>query len=201
MVSENIEEYLEAIYRLVERGERLTTTNIAKEMNVSKPSVTEMIKKLDKMGYLEYEPYREIRLRSRGRRLGRRILRKHRLIERFLSTIGFSKNKIHEEACRLEHTVSDELEDLIKKRIEEPVYEKGIVSLARLNPGQSGEIVSIRTGLRIKRRLQELGLTPGTKIRVLRKAPMGGPIEISVRGSCLAIGRGMSRHVFVEVKA
>lgn len=199
MVSENVEEYLEAIYRLLERREKLTTTNIAKELKVSPPSVSEMLKKLDERGYLKYEPYKGVVLTSKGRDLGKNILRKHRLIEKFLDTMGLSKNKIHEEACKLEHSVSKELEKAIEKEIEKPVYKKGMVSLTDLRPGQTGEIVSIETGYRAKRRLEDMGLTPGTRIRVLRFAPFGGPIEISVRGSRLVVGRGMARRIFVKV--
>jgi DtxR family Mn-dependent transcriptional regulator len=200
MVSENVEEYLEAIYRLIEKKERLTTTNIAKILGVSPPSVSEMLKKLDKKGYLKYEPYKEVVLKRKGLHLGRTILRKHRLIERFLDTLGFSKEKIHDEACKLEHSVSEELERIIEKKMEKPVYRKGIVNLHDLRPGQKGEIVSIETGFHAKRRLEDMGLTPGTRIRILRVAPFGGPIEISVRGSRLAIGRGMSRRIVVKVE-
>lgn len=199
MVSENVEEYLEAIYRLVERGEKLTTTNIAKELKVSPPSVSEMLGKLDKRGYLKYEPYKGVTLRKKGRGLGKTVLKKHRLLERFLNTMGISKNKIHKEACKLEHSVSKDLERAIEKEIEKPVYKKGVVSLSDLRPGQTGEIVSIETGYRAKRRLEDMGLTPGTRIRVLRLAPFGGPIEISVRGSRLVVGRGMSKRIFVKV--
>lgn len=200
MVSENVEEYLEAIYRLIEKKEKLTTTNIAKELGVSPPSVSEMLKKLDRKGYLKYAPYREVTLTKKGRQLGSTILRKHRLIERFLDTLGLSKDRIHEEACKLEHSVSEELEKIIEKKIEKPLYRKGIVNLHDLRSGQAGEIVSIETGFHAKRRLEDMGLTPGTRIRVLRMAPFGGPIEISVRGSRLAIGRGMSRRIMVKVE-
>lgn len=200
MVSENVEEYLEAIYRLIEKKEKLTTTNIAKELGVSPPSVSEMLKKLDKKGYLRYSPYKEVVLRRKGRHLGRTVLRKHRLLERFLSHLGISKHRIHHEACRLEHSVSEELEKAIKKEVGKSVYRKGIVNLHDLRPGQTGEIVSIETGFHAKRRLEDMGLTPGTRIRILRVAPLGGPIEILVRGSRLAIGRGMSRRILVMVE-
>lgn len=199
MVSENVEEYLEAIYRLLERREKLTTTNIAKELKVSPPSVSEMLKKLDERGYLKYEPYKGVVLTRKGRDLGKNILRKHRLIEKFLDTLGISKNRIHEEACKLEHSVSKGLEKVIEKEIKKPLYKKGVISLTDLRLGQTGEVVSIETGYRAKRRLEDMGLTPGTRIRVLRLAPFGGPIEISVRGSRLVVGRGMARRIFVKV--
>jgi DtxR family Mn-dependent transcriptional regulator len=200
MVSENVEEYLEAIYRLLERGERLTTINIAKELGISPSSVSEMLRKLDKRGYLHYQPYKAVTLGRRGRRLGRSVLRKHRLLERFLSRMGVSKHRVHHEACRLEHAVSGELEKAIDKELGERIYTKGIVTLCDLRTGQVGEVVFIETGLHVKRRLEDMGLTPGTKIRVLRTALFGGPVEIAVRGSRLALGKYMARRIFVRVR-
>ncbi len=199
MVSENVEEYLEAIYRLIEKKEELTTTNIAKILKVSPPSVSEMLKKLDKRGYLNYEPYKGVTLTKKGRELGAMILRKHRLLEKFLERLGLSKNRIHEEACKLEHSISEELEKAIEKQISEPSYKRGVVSLVNLRPGQAGEVVSVETGFRVKRRLEEMGLTPGTRVRIVKSALFGGPVEIMVRGSRLAIGRGMARKIFVRV--
>ena len=200
MISENVEEYLEAIYRLIERKEKLTTTNIAKELDVSAPSVSEMLKKLDKRGYIKYEPYKEVVLTRKGRHVGRTVLRKHRLIERFLSRLGVSGHRIHHEACKLEHSVSDEVEKAIEREVDKKPPKKGIFSLHDLRAGQTGEIISIETGMHAKRRLEDLGLTPGSRIRVIKVVPFGGPIEILVRGSRLALGRGISRRIMVMVE-
>lgn len=201
LVSENVEEYMEAIYRLIERKEKLTTSNIAKELGVSAPSVTEMLRKLDKMGYIKYEPYREVSLTKEGRHLGRTILRRHRLLERFLETLGVSKDKLHHEACKLEHSVSDEVERAIEKKMtSRHSIGKGIITLAEMKPGERGEIVGIETGRLAKRRLEDMGLTPGTKIYVVKAAPFGGPVEISIRGSTLALGRRISMRIMVNVK-
>lgn len=198
--SENVEEYLETIYRITEKGGRPTTTTIAGELGVSAPSVSEMLRKLDNKGYLRYEPYGGAILTAKGKAIGKTVLRKHRLIERFLIAIGISKNKVHNEACKLEHTVSNDLENAIKKEIGEThVYRKGMVSLADMKPGQKGEVVSIDSGQQAKRRLEDMGLTPGAKISVFRTAPLGGPVEIRVRGSSLAIGRGMAQKIYLKV--
>ncbi len=200
MESENVEEYLETIYRITEKGGRPTTTTIAGELGVSAPSVSEMLRKLDAKGYLRYEPYGGAILTAKGKAIGKTVLRKHRLIERFLIAIGISKNKVHNEACKLEHTVSNDLENAIKKEIGEThVYRKGMVSLADMKPSQKGEVVSIDSGQQAKRRLEDMGLTPGAKISVFRTAPLGGPVEIRVRGSSLAIGRGMAQKIYLKV--
>lgn len=198
--SENVEEYLETIYRITEKGGKPATTAIAGELGVSAPSVSQMLRKLDQKGYLRYEPYGGAVLTAKGKATGRTVLRKHRLIERFLIALGISKKKVHNEACRLEHTVSKDLENAIKKEIGETrVVRKGIVSLADMKPGLKGKVVSIDSGRQAQRRLEGMGLTPGAEISVSRAAPLGGPVEIRVRGSSLAIGRGMARMIRLKV--
>ncbi len=197
--TESIEEYLETLSRLAEKREKLTTTNIAREMGVSPASVSEMLRKLSREGYVRHEPYREIALTKKGMSLGKRTLRKHRVLERFLGSMGFSRNRIHDEACKLEHYVSDELEGIIKERMEPPKHGKGVLSLIDLQDGEDGRIFSVEGGKGSVRRLEDMGLTPGTEIRVKRSAPFSGPIEVCIRDSCLVIGRGMATRIFVLV--
>jgi len=82
-----------------------------------------------------------------------------------------------------------------------------LVPLTSLKEGESGIIVSIkinprgrgRGGWGFQKRLLDMGLTPGTKITVVKSAPFRGPIEVHVRGSTLALGRGMAARIFVEI--
>jgi len=75
--------------------------------------------------------------------------------------------------------------------------EKGLL-LVNLKEGEGAEIISVLGGQMANKRLADLGLTPGTKIKVLRKAPFFGPIEIEVRGSKLALGRGIASKILVK---
>jgi len=199
MTTENVEEYLETIYRFKEKGKRATTTKIAKELKVSSASVSEMIKKLSVKGYLKYEPYRGVILTKKGMTVGKDILRKHRIIQIFLSSIGFPENKVHKEACKLEHVVSSEMENIIESKIEQPKHKKGVLSLVEFKDGQEGIIKSIETCSSTKKRLEDLGLIPETKIRVNKSAPLHGPIEVCFRDSRLVIGRGMAMKIFVKL--
>ncbi len=105
------EEYLEAIYNLTRGGKSATTSDISKRLNISPSSVTEMFKKLAEEGYIAYSPYQGVTLTGKGTALGERMTRKHRLLERFLhDTLKIGKEKVHEEACAMEHTLSDEAE-------------------------------------------------------------------------------------------
>jgi DtxR family Mn-dependent transcriptional regulator len=107
--SESVEEYLEAIYNFNEKGRPAKNTEIAKRLHVSPPSVTQMIKKLADEGLVEYQPYKGVILTGKGMAMAQKVVRKHRLLERFLhNVLGFSTDKVHNEACRMEHSLSDE---------------------------------------------------------------------------------------------
>lgn len=207
MVSETVEEYLEALYRIKEKKEKATTVGIAKAMGVSPASASQMMNRLAKEGYIKHEPYKGAVLTRKGSRIGKRILRKHRVIEGFLERLGIRKGRAHREACKLEHVTPDELEEEMRSRLSprNPRHHrfirrrKGMVSVSDLRKGDSAKIVSIEAGHMAKRRLEEMGLTSGTEIMVERVVPVGGPVEISVRGSCLVLGRGIARRILVEV--
>ncbi|MBN2043018.1 MAG: DtxR family transcriptional regulator [Candidatus Aenigmarchaeota archaeon] len=201
MTSENVEEYLEIMYRMKEKGIMPTTITVARELGISPASVSEMLVKLAKAGYIKHTPYRGATLTAKGEKIGKNILSKHRTIEKFLNKIGFPKNKSHEQACEMEHVVSDELERVIRNHMDhrKNIKKKGIIFLDDLERGMKARIVSIESGRMAKRRMEEMGLTPGTEIKIGRKAPAGGPVEVCVRGSCLVIGRGLAKKVIVEI--
>lgn len=205
MITESVEEYLEAIYRLGERGEAATTTSVANELKVAPASATQMLKKLAKQRYLKYTPYRGVYLTPKGKKIGKEILRKHRVMEKFLSILGLPKSRVHKDACELEHHIPDDLERAIHQRVEgektlPPGAPSDVVSLTSLLDGQKGVISFIGGGRGASQRLADLGLTPRTEVTVVRSALFRGPLMVSVRGTTLAIGRGVAARVFVRVK-
>jgi len=205
MTTESTEEYLEAIYCLYERGEAATTTSVAKELKVAPASATQMLKKLAKQGYLKYFPYRGVTLTPKGEKIGKKILRKHRVMEKVLTTLGVPKYRVHKDACALEHHIPDDLERAIHQRFEgerllPPGAPSNVVPLTGLLDGQKGILSFIGGGQGTSQRLADLGLTPDTEIKVIKSALFRGPLMISVRGTTLAIGRGIAAKVFVRVK-
>jgi len=228
--SESVEEYLEAIYGFNEKRKLARTTALSKRLKVKPPSVTQMIKKLADEGLVEYEPYKGATLTGRGMAHAQKVVRKHRLLERFLHDfLGLSRNKVHEEACRMEHGLSDEAAAALCRALDKPetcpddekiippcpldvsdcddcaaVREEGslklLTQLSNLKPGEEGFVTFIRAGNRAYQRLLDMGLTKGTRVRVLNSAPFHGPIEIEVRGSNLALGRSLAGHVFIEIQ-
>jgi DtxR family transcriptional regulator, Mn-dependent transcriptional regulator len=109
--SASIEEYLEALYTLAQDGKTVGTTEISKRLNVAPPSVTEMLKKLSDSGYINYLPYQGVTLTPEGFTLAEKMARKHRILERFLhDVLKIGNDKVHSEACEMEHALSDSTE-------------------------------------------------------------------------------------------
>lgn len=119
-VSEQMQEYLETIYRLEEEGKPARTGEIAGHLKVAPPSVTDMIQKLERAGLVQYEPYKGVTLTEAGRRVGRRQLEKHRILQAFLQeACGMGHHAAHEAACDMEHTLPPELEAFCARYLEE----------------------------------------------------------------------------------
>lgn len=236
-MSRSTEEYLEALYTLTKDGETASTTAISKRLNVAPASVTEMLGKLADDGYVNYQPYQGVTLTSKGFKVAEKMARKHRLLERFLhDMLGIGKDRVHDEACAMEHALSDETARALCQTLKSPDTcpddenpippcdlkfssceecrkwgggslenvsgrKTTVVSISALKEREEGKISFIRGDNRVLRRLLDMGLTPGTKISIARIAPLKGPIEISVRGSKLALGEEVACNVFVEKTA
>ena len=120
-ISENIEEYLEVLYRNGSNGEQVSTTQLSKDLGIAPGSVTQMLKKLEDLGYITYTPYKGATLTDEGMKIARKITRKHRILEKFLLDIlKVKEENIHEQACEMEHTLSDEAERAICTMLHHP---------------------------------------------------------------------------------
>ncbi len=120
-ITPNIQEYLETIYKLSHNGERVKTTKISKNLNIAPGSVTQMIKKLEDIGYVDYSQYKGVKLTRTGLKEAKNVTRKHRILERFLSDVlNLNDNVIHEQACEMEHSLSDEAERAMCQVLEHP---------------------------------------------------------------------------------
>lgn len=230
----SVEDYLKTIYDLSKNGDTISTTDISRKLKISPASVTEMLKKLADNKYITYSPYQGTVLTNSGRLIAQKTVRKHRLLERFLhDTLKINKDVVHDQACEMEHALSDEAAESLCRLLNHPdqcpddgktippcdlqihsceecinLHSKGLeevgkrkenlVALSELKAGKTGKIYFIRGGHNVLQRLLDMGLTPGTKLSLIKTAPFEGPIEVSVRGSKLALGRGIASKVFVE---
>jgi DtxR family Mn-dependent transcriptional regulator len=234
MAQEQIEEYIETIFDLESRDGTAKTTAIAKCLNVAPASVTEVLKSLSDKGFVEYEPYRGATLTEEGKKIADTIKRKHRLLEVFLTDVlNLNQEKVHDEACRMEHTISEDTENALCRMMNAParcphgspispcnrgvgscaecdvvlgagipepasLRNKKIIPVTELIPAQSGKIAFIRGDCKIVQRLSDLGLTLGTVVSLMRKTPMGGPVEITVRRTKLALDHAIAENIFIE---
>ena len=120
-ISENIEEYLEVLYRNGSNKEQVSTTTLSKELGIAPGSVTQMLKKLESLGYIVYTPYRGATLTDEGMKIAQKITRKHRILEKFLLDIlKVKEENIHDQACEMEHTLSDEAERALCTMLHHP---------------------------------------------------------------------------------
>ena len=232
MGQEQVEEYLETIYDLELRNGSAKTTAIAKCLKVAPASVTEVLRSLSEKGLVVYEPYRGATLTGEGRKMAKTIKRRHRLLEVFLTDVlRINREKVHTEACKMEHTISDETENALCKLLAAPAHcphgspispcnkkvgscvecdgagspdepvntrNKNIISITDLLPEQKGKIAFIRGDSKVVQRLSDLGLTLGTSVSILRRTPGGGPVEISVRRTKLAVDHDIAENIFIE---
>ena len=121
MPQEQVEEYLEAIYDIAGRDGSAKTTAIASCLRVTPASVTEAMKSLADKGLVAYEPYQGARLTENGLAIAQKVKRKHRLLEVFLADkLHLDRSKVHDEACRMEHALSDEAGDALCKMLNAP---------------------------------------------------------------------------------
>jgi DtxR family Mn-dependent transcriptional regulator len=121
MALEQLEEYVEAIYDIEEREGTAKTSSIAKCLKLAPASVTEALQNLSEKGYVRYEPYRGATLTGQGMELAQKVKRRHRLLEVFLTDIlKIRDENVHDEACRMEHTLSDETECALCKMLRAP---------------------------------------------------------------------------------
>ncbi|MGH3004118.1 MAG: metal-dependent transcriptional regulator [Gaiellaceae bacterium] len=123
-LSESIQDYLKSVYKLQSAGGRVAIGAIARDQSVSPASASAMVKKLAALDLLEHEKYRGARLTEAGERVALEVIRHHRLIELYLAeTLGVHVDDVHDEADRLEHVISEELEVRIDRALGFPTHD------------------------------------------------------------------------------
>jgi DtxR family transcriptional regulator, Mn-dependent transcriptional regulator len=123
-LSEAIQHYLREIYKLAEEHERVSVTALARAQKVSPASASVMVKKLTALGLAEHARYKGVALTEAGERVALEVIRHHRLLELYLAqTLGVDVDEVHDEADRLEHAISEELEARIDRLLGYPTHD------------------------------------------------------------------------------
>lgn len=123
--SEAIEDYAKAIYAISQEHQGVVLNGeVAQRLGVTPATATSMLKRLAKLGLVDYVPYKGVNLTPAGEKVALEVIRHHRLIEAYLSeALGMPPERVHEEAEILEHYISEELEQLMADKLGEPSHD------------------------------------------------------------------------------
>jgi DtxR family Mn-dependent transcriptional regulator len=210
-----VEEYLEAIHELAEEGTQVIQARLAERLGHSAPTVSEMVRRLRDDGYLDLER-RNITLTDQGRERAESVVRKHRLAERLLTdVIGLEWHKAHLEAGRWEHVISDEVEGLLVKLLDNPTTcphgnpipgttasVEVLVALADSRPGSRVRLArvteQVETDLESLTYLSLHGFVPGTFATIRSKGPDGTLVlELDEDHDTIALGPALAAQLYV----
>jgi DtxR family transcriptional regulator, Mn-dependent transcriptional regulator len=209
------EDYLKALYQLHGAQRPVPTRELAQRLGISSPSVSEMVARLTSQGLVEHDRYRGQQLTREGRKVALELVRHHRLLEMFLvQVLGYSWDEVHDEAERLEHVMSERMEQRIFELLGRPELDPHGHAI----PSASGKVRSLserplsecKTGEKVLvqgvsdedagrlRELERRGLMPGTRIEVMAVSEFEGPIEVRIKGKRVSVPLGLARGMFVE---
>src|SRR6266576_4360922 len=208
------EDYLKALYLLGDDERPVPTRELAQRLGISSPSVSEMVTRLTSQGLVEHDRYRGQQLTREGRKVALELVRHHRLLEMFLvRVLGYTWDEVHDEAERLEHVISERMEQRIFELLGRPQLDPHghaiptlggkvrAVSHRALSECRAGEKVVVQgVSDDDPGRLRELdrrGLLPGTPIEIVEESKFEGPIGVRIKGRRLTVPLGLARAVFV----
>ena len=205
------QEYLETLFWLYEAGLPMTGANVARAMRLSPPTVHEMIGRLEREGYITRGPDKVISFTEQGREHAEQIVRRHRLIERFLTDVlGIPWHEVHEEAERLEHAMSPVLEERMLAAIGDaktcphghPIdvgSRQPSVPLADVEPGAKVTVARLENEAEdLLRYLHEAGLEPGLEGTVAANDENADEVVVEgADGRCVTVTRSVAETVSV----
>ena len=218
-ISQAMEDYLKAIYKLREENKQgaVSTSALADDMKVAPASVTNMCKKLADLNLLTYEPYQGVKFTPAGEKLALEVVRHHRLIELYLAeALGVPWDQVHAEAEKLEHVISEDLEERMAAALGNPQFDPHgapIPSKAGvIVQPESDRLVNMSTGDKLVvievdddnpellRHLGEKGLYPGTNIQLLDVAPFEGPLTLKINSEQHSLSYQVAKTILVAVR-
>lgn len=211
-----IEDYVKTIYALAQEESPVSTSRVAAARAVKPASATNMIQRLAKLHLVNYEKHYGVTLTGAGEKLALEVIRHHRLLELYLmEALGFRWDEVHEQADILEHVISEKLEERIAAALNHPEFDPhgdpipaidgsmAVIDTTALSDVAEGALARVARILddsnsELLRYLAELGLVPGTTVRMVAIAPFFGPLTIEVNGLEHIIGRNLAELILVE---
>jgi DtxR family transcriptional regulator, Mn-dependent transcriptional regulator len=215
--SKSDRELLKAVYRLGKEADGAHTGALADALGVSPGTVTAAVKRLAEKGYLDHTPYKGVGLTTSGRRAAISAIRRHRIVERFLSDmLGYAWNEADRLAGSFEHDLPQEVEDRLFVALDRPgtcphgfpipepdVSE--IPDMPRLYALEPGDVAVVAvpgsTDEEVVLFLEALGLRPGVKVEVQEKHPFDGPLVLRVAGKKRTVSEKVASQIFVKIQS
>lgn len=198
-----LEDYLEVILQLSQETGQAKVSEIARRLNIAKPSANQAINNLRREGMVSQERYGPVYLTEKGRSKAQEVWQRHQVISRYLrEVLQVSPVVAEQDACMIEHIISPET--LAQMAFRLSATQAGSKSeafiLTDLPPGQKAKILRLSgKEPQVKQRMLEMGLVPGTVVEVERCAPLDGPLEVLVKGYHLSLRRDEASMVRVEL--
>ena len=213
-ISSSMEDYLKTIYRLTTGNNMVSTSALARQMGCSPASITAMLQKLSNLKLVNYERYQGVTLTKAGNKIALETIRHHRLIELYLTEIlGYSWDRVHDEAEQLEHVISEEFEERIDKALGYPTLDphgdpiptkegtidsQSLHSLWDTKSGENVQVAHVSDGSpEVLRYLASIGVFPKVGIHVIQKKSPEGPIRIKIKATQHLLGEELARQIFV----
>jgi DtxR family transcriptional regulator, Mn-dependent transcriptional regulator len=213
-LSKSDRELLKAIYRLSKDGSDAHTGAMADALGLTPGTVTAAIKRLDEKGMLHYRPYRGVELTPQGRQAAVAAIRRHRIVERFLSDmLGYAWNEADRLAGSFEHDLPQEVEERLFVALDRPqtcphgfpIPEPDVVDIPEMPPLyalEPGDVAVVAvpgsTDPEVVEFLEALGLRPGVRVEVAEKHPFDGPLVLRVNGKKRTVGEKVANQIFVK---
>ena len=208
------QDYLKVLYLLEGDQRPVPTRELAQRLGISSPSVSEMVTRLSAQGLVEHDRYRGQQLTREGRKVALELVRHHRLLEMFLvQVLGYSWDEVHDEAERLEHVISERMEQRIFELLGRPELDPhghAIPTLGgRVRPVSRRALSECEAGEKVivagvsdddpakLREIERRGLIPGAHIAVAAGSEFEGPIDVRVKGKRESVPLGLARAIFV----
>ena len=209
------QDYLKALYHLEGDRRPVPTNELAHKLRISAASVSEMVVRLSERGLVSHDRYHGQQLTDEGRTMALELVRHHRLLEMFLvQVLGYHLDEVHEEAERLEHVISERMEERIFELLGRPELDPHghaipsregkvlAVSTRPLSECGPGDEVIVRVvsddDSTLLRELERRGMMPGIRLSVVAGTEYESPIEAQLGRRRVSVPLGLAREIFVE---
>jgi DtxR family Mn-dependent transcriptional regulator len=216
MINISQEDYLTAIYRNLDDAGEIKPNLLASKLEISNAAVTDMLRKLSRDGFVDYQKYKSIKLTVEGETYAKNMLRRHRIWEVFLhQTLGMSWDKVHDEAEKLEHSSSDEMINLLDEFLEYPEVDphgypipdkngkikksKTVFAITELNENDSAKVIRVNDDVKnLLSYVTKIGISLGKEILVKDKLDYDGSILVMIDNREIGISNKIASNIYVE---